>query len=102
MKTATKATRAAKNAPRIENMINSRGNTAPNQFLIYTPEGVVFQSYFSVIAFRDHGGNVTLDCNKWNYSRTTGKFRNQFLDEKQKATQDKIDNGIYGLTDLNP
>ena len=34
-------------------------------------------------------------------SRTTAKYRNQFLDESTKETQAKIDSGEYILTDLN-
>jgi hypothetical protein len=37
----------------------------------------------------------------WDYSVTTGKYRNIFLEETKKETQKKIDQGIYILTDLN-
>jgi hypothetical protein len=46
-------------------------------------------------------GQIYLDRNKWDYSTTTGKYRNQFLGETKKETQAKIDSGEYILTDLN-
>jgi len=83
------------------NMDSARGNTVPNQFIITTPQGQHFQSYASVIAFRSNSGEITLDENKWDYSTTTGKYRNQFLGETKKETQAKIDNGTYQLSNLN-
>ena len=77
------------------------GKPSANQFIIYTPEGAAFQSYTTVIAFRDHRGNVTLDKNKWNYSTTTSKYRNEFLREKTKETESKIKSGEYHIADLN-
>ena len=46
-------------------------------------------------------GKVYLDTHYWDYSVTTGKYRNQFLDENKAETQKKIDSGEYVLTDLN-
>ena len=42
-----------------------------------------------------------LDINYWDYSTTTGKYRNIFLAEDKKLTQKKIDASIYLLVDLN-
>ena len=72
-----------------------------NQFKIWTDEGVYFQSYNSIIAFRPYGGKMQLDRSKWDYSVTTGKYRNQFLGEDKKTTEKKIASGEYELTDLN-
>ncbi len=82
---------------------DASGREVANQFLIYTPEGVYFQSYQSVIAFRpfDSSQKIKLDRDKWDYSTTTGKYRNVFLKEDIKITRDKIQNGTYELTDLN-
>lgn len=71
-----------------------------NQFEIQTDKGMVFQSYASVIAAKING-KVYLDSNKWDYSVTTGKYRNIFLDEKKADTERKIKSGVYILTDLN-
>ena len=80
---------------------NSSGNPVANQFVIYTDEGTYFQSYNSVIAFRDNERKITLDKYYWDYSRTTGKYRNKFLGEYIADTRDKIESGEYKLADLN-
>jgi len=85
---------------RVENMKSSRGNTVPNQFYIHTDKGVFFQSYQTIIAFEDKQGKVTLDRN-WDYSKTTGKYRNIFLGESKKETEKKIASGEHKLADLN-
>ena len=77
------------------------GNPVANQFIIYTPDGNYFQSYNSVIAFRDNNGKITLDDYYWDYSRTTGVYRNQFLGESIADTRSKIKSGEYKLADLN-
>ncbi len=72
-----------------------------NQFKIATDKGVIFQSYDSIIAARLFGQKIMLDKDKWDYSIATGKYRNQFLDEKKADTEKKIKSGEYILTDLN-
>ena len=88
-----------------ENMTNSRGNVVPNQFIIWGDNGeAIFQSYDSVIVRITYGpvDIVTeLDRDTWDYSVTTGKYRNQFLGETKRETQAKIDSGEYILTNLN-
>ena len=102
---------------KVRNMISSNGNEVANQFVvedatIQLPEntyrGEAFQSYKSVVAFKAYEcgntGNcykVFLDENYWNYSTTTGKYRNQFLNETKKETEAKIKSGVYKLVDLN-
>jgi len=98
---------------KIKNITNSSGNKVANQFII-TDEGrgangnfkerQVFQSYNSKIVERiewDDRIDVKLDESTWDCSKTTGKYRNQFLGETKKETQAKIDSGEYILTDLN-
>ena len=75
-------------------------NNRPNQFLISTPDADYFQSYDSVIAMRTEK-QTYLDINKWDYSTTTGKYRNIFLNENKKLTESKIKNNVYSLVDLN-
>ena len=82
------------------NMISNKGNKIANQFVIYTTEGSIFQSYNSTIV-KIENGKTYLDLNKWDYSKTTGKYRNIFLNENKKQTEEKIKNGEYILTDLN-
>ncbi len=85
---------------KVTNMTSTRGNKVPNQFLI-TDNGVeYFQSYNSIIAKRSNG-KIYLDDYYWDYSVTTGKYRNQFLGEGIAETRKKIASGEYTLTDLN-
>ena len=76
-------------------------NNRPNQFIIATPDAHYFQSYESLIAMRDNEGKVYLDINYWDYSTTTGKYRNIFLNENKSLTLKKINANIYSLVDLN-
>jgi hypothetical protein len=77
------------------------GYPVANQFEIQTKDGVYFQSYRTIIAFRANDGAITLDENYWDYSRTTGKYRNEFLGENTAETRKKIKSGEYKLADLN-
>jgi hypothetical protein len=86
---------------KVENMTSNNGNNIPNQFIIRTGEGIYFQSYKSIIAFEPREGKTQLDEYYWNYSVTTGKYRNIFLGEDRKETERKIKDGIYTLTNLN-
>ena len=86
---------------KIYQMTGRTGRPIANQYELYTQKGRYFQSYQTIIVFVDNKGQVYLDENKWDYSRTTSKYRNQFLGENTKETQKKIDKGIHILTDLN-
>jgi hypothetical protein len=78
-----------------------RNGAVKNQFILRTDKGNYFQSYNSMIAFKPFSGRIQLDFKFWDYSVTTGKYRNQFLNESKKETEAKIKNGEYELTDLN-
>ena len=78
----------------------NNGNKIPNQFIIRDDNAVYFQSYNSIIA-KQENGKTYLDSYYWDYSTTTGKYRNMFLGETIKETREKIENGIYELIDLN-
>ena len=99
---------------KVRNMTSAKGNKIANQFIItdsYLDENgrqhitETFQGYNSVIAtVKDVGlvGEVvSLDAEKWDYSVTTGKYRNQFLGEGVAETRKKIASGEYKLVDLN-
>jgi hypothetical protein len=89
---------------KITQMKSSNGNSIPNQFIIHTPEACYFQSYQSIIVkttWENDKRKVYLDVNKWDYSKTTGKYRNQFLGETKAETLAKIKSGEYILVDLN-
>lgn len=76
---------------------------AKNQFILKDDAGnTFFQSYQSIIAKQDRNGNITLDKHFWDYSNTTGKYRNLFLGDKSRAeTLKKINSGEYKLDSLN-
>jgi len=86
---------------KVANMTSNKGNKIANQFVIDTEKGIYFQSYKSIIAFCNNEGKVTLDEKFWDYSTTTGKYRNQFLNEGIAETRKKIKSGIYVLKNLN-
>lgn len=87
----------------VQNMTSSKGNAIPNQFIVTDEKGTYFQSYESMIVFipNDSNRKTQLDKKTWDYSNTTGKYRNQFLNETKKETEKKIASGEYILTDLN-
>ena len=87
-------------------MTSTSGNKVANQFIINDDNGnIFFQSYSSVIAkipmFDNDDSKIQLDQKYWNYSNTTGKYRNIFLNENITETRKKIKSGEYKLTDLN-
>jgi len=96
---------------KVQNITSNKGNKIANQFMVYDDDNnKYFQSYNSVIVkisnFVKHENGlplstVYLDEKYWDYSVTTSKYRNIFLEETKKETQKKIDQGIYELTDLN-
>lgn len=85
---------------KVSNMTSGRGNDVPNQFILEAGKDIYFQSYKSIIV-RIRNGKVTLDESYWNYSVTTGKYRNQFLGEGIAETRAKIETGEYKLANLN-
>lgn len=106
---------------KVSNISSPKGKKVANQFLIEdcfvdlskngdcaSLRGDMFQSYDSNIVFiaTNQGDDtfthqVYLDKTYWDYSTTTGKYRNQFLGETKAETQKKIDSGEYKLVDLN-
>lgn len=86
---------------KVENMTSARGNKVANQFLVTDDRGdEYFQSYRSMIAKKSQG-KIYLDEYYWDYSTTTGKYRNDFLGEGIADTRKKIKTGEYILMDLN-
>ena len=83
-------------------MTSNNGNKIANQFIITDDNNnMTFQSYDSCIAKKIRNGLIYLDETYWDYSVTTGKYRNQFLGEGIADTRKKIASGEYILTDLN-
>jgi len=92
---------------------NEKGIAVKNQFIM-EEEGhgalgnfikrTTFQSYDSIIAIKtvwEDETRIELDETYWDYSVTTGKYRNQFLGEDRKTTEKKIKSGEYKLENLN-
>ena len=93
-----------------KNIISDRGNPITNQIIITEEKKnyvkkEIFQSYDSIIVVKEYMPLKTtfvyLDEYYWNYSRTTSKYRNIFLNETTEETKRKIKNGIYKLANLN-
>jgi len=86
---------------KVSNMCGPNGNVVKNQFEIsINSVGIYFQSYDSIIAIKTPDG-IVLDKNYWDYSVTTGRYRNIFLRECKKDTELKIKSGEYKIADLN-
>ena len=89
---------------KVSNMTSNKGNKVPNQFIIHTPEATFFQSYQTVIVktcFEDGERVVYLDERALDYSRTTAKYRNEFLGCNSGDVKARIKSGQYRLADLN-
>ena len=100
----------------VTNMTSSNGNKVANQFVITNDDKEqYYQSYNSIIVKIGHdiidkndgitvkgvSINTYLDKKFWNFSNTTSKYRNKFLNETTKETIAKIKSGEYKLVDLN-
>lgn len=86
---------------KVSNMQSTSGNKIANQFIINHNGKMFFQSYNSIIAMIDNDGKIYLDNYYWDYSVTTSKYRNIFLNEKKPNTEKKIKDGLYTLINLN-
>lgn len=67
---------------RVYNMTSPRTDReVPNQFIIETDNGVTFQSYDSMIAQIDYDSDTITIGRNYDYSMTTGKYRNAFFEQ---------------------
>jgi hypothetical protein len=71
-----------------------------NQFIIEMEKGIIFQSYNSIIVVQTKN-KTYLNKEFWDYSKTTGKYRNLFLKETKEVIKKKIESGLYQLIDLD-
>lgn len=68
---------------KVRNMTSPRtGREVANQFVIENGDVTLFQSYRSPIVEIDRNTRTIRVYEDWSYSRTTSKYRNQFLDEQ--------------------
>lgn len=64
----------------VKNMVSPRtGVEVANQFIIEGDGKTIFQSYSSTIAVIDWTHKTVQIGEDWNYSNTTGKYRNEFF-----------------------
>lgn len=87
-------------------MTSRGGNPLANQQILSEPDGETFVSYGTKIAFRSFKRfngkhDIYLDENYWDYSRTTGKYRNEFLGFGVEECRKGIKDGTIKLKDLN-
>ena len=74
-----------------------------NQNELYFENGVMLQSYDSIIAIKfylkdgNKYSNKIFLGKKWNYSPIINKYRNIFLEEDIRITEDKLNKNIYKL-----
>lgn len=87
--------------PTVTNMLSPSGNKVIDQFVIHVEDGWYFQSYTTVIAFKGIDGTIKLDRDSWDFSKTTGKYRNQFLNMNKAETEKLIKSGTITLANLN-
>lgn len=85
---------------KVRNMTGRSGQPVKNQFILEDGKSTIFQSYDSIIAMKS-GGRTYLDKYRWDYSTTTGKYRNQFLGMNKKQIEQAIEDGAIYLIDLN-
>ena len=77
----------------VSNIASSNGGPVLNQLLVRTEYGVMFQSCNSNIAFIPHDEDVIYLGKDWDYSRTTSKYRNEFLGYNKKELESMIKSG---------
>lgn len=91
--------------PQVQSMTSPKsGAPVANQFIIKVGNKEFFQSYSSIIAVKDYSqvpAKIILDSYYWDYSKTTSKYRNEFLGEYTAETRKKIASGKYSLAELN-
>ena len=65
---------------KVKNMTSAKGNKISNQFIIESDNFTTFQSYESTIIVIDYSKHIIYVHPHYNYSKTTGKYRNLFFD----------------------
>ena len=89
---------------KVENMTSNNGNKIANQFIIYDNDNncTYFQSYNSIIIQKiENECFIYLDEKYWNYSKTTSKYRNKFLNMTTKEIENAIKDNTILLINLN-
>ena len=85
---------------KVEPMKGNTGNAVANQYIINDNGRVSFQSYDSIIA-TIVDGEIFLDSIYWNYSKTTSKYLNKFLNMTSREVHNAINTDSILFADLN-
>lgn len=86
---------------KVTNMVSSKGNKVPNQFIIESANAREFQSYKTTVIRQDLNTGATFVDAGYPFSKTTSKYASLFLDETSKDIKRKIKSGEYITADLN-
>ena len=90
---------------KVRNITSVNGNKIANQFIIEGCDKVYFQSYNSIIACIDYYNRIITIGKDFDYSITTGKYRNKFFNDEgfyEVATLADIRKAIdNGFADIN-
>jgi hypothetical protein len=81
----------------VEQMTSRSGNVVPNQTILSDMTGKTFVSYGSKIVYqsKDRASDglpleIIVDENYWDYSRTTGKYRNEFMKIGRASCRERV------------
>lgn len=90
----------------VQTMTTNGGNPTGNQVILSEPDGDMFVSYGTKICWKSksmYNGypKIILDEYYWDYSRTTSKYRNEFLGMSTPQLKELINQGIVKFTELN-
>ncbi len=93
----------------VEQMTSRSGNVVPNQTILSCPKGKTFVSYGSKIVFQSKSRSsidglpleIIVDEYYWDYSRTTGKYRNEFMNMGVQDVRNYIKEGRIKVGNLN-
>ena len=92
----------------VEQMTSRSGNVVPNQTILSDMTGKTFVSYGSKIVYqsKDRASDglpleIIVDENYWDYSRTTGKYRNEFMNMGVQDVRNHIKEGRIQVGNLN-
>ena len=76
---------------KVQNMRSEKGNIIANQFVIEDEGKICFQSYDSMIITIDYSTETIIIGQNWDYSKTTGKYRNLFMKNYTRFGRDMGD-----------
>lgn len=85
----------------IRQLETPRGTPAQNQIVVSVKQWSIFFSYSVPIAAINGASNwIALDADAWNASRTTARYRNQFLGFNTREARRRIQNNSIQVLNL--